>query len=119
MNIREFISVDKAYSEAEAEIKAWVESSYPGLSIEFEPHIEIVKIDQAANYTKRRVRKIVEAVNIKIGEIMEQHAERIYIAERLERIYKNHPHWSIDVESIEDIKKNKQFLEYFNELILR
>lgn len=119
MNIREFISVDKAYSEAEAEIKAWVESSYPGLSIEFEPHIEVVKIDQTADYAKNRTHKIVEVINIKIGDIMEQHAEEIYIAERLERIYKNHSDWNIDVNSIEDIKNNKEFLKYLDELILR
>lgn len=119
MKIREFINVDKEYSEAENEIKAWVESSYPGLSIEFEPHIEVVQIDKAVKFTKRRVRKIVEAVNIKIGDIMEKRAERIYIAERLERIYKNHPEFDIDVESIADIKENKQFLKYLDELILR
>ena len=118
MKVRDFISEDKEYAAAEKEIRKWVEKSYPGLSIDFEPHIEIVQVNPVVVYPPERVKKIVEAVNIKIGDIMESRAERIYIAERLERIYKNHPRFNIDVESIDDIKKNKLFLKYLKELII-
>jgi hypothetical protein len=118
MKVRDFISEDKEYAAAEKEIREWVEKSYPGLSIDFEPHIEIVQTSPIVVYPPERVKKIVEAVNIKIGDILESRAERIYIAERLERIYKNHPRFNIDVESIDDIKKNKLFLKYLKELIV-
>jgi hypothetical protein len=118
MKVRDFISEDKEYAAAEKEIREWVEKSYPGLSIDFEPHIEIVQVNPVVVYPPERVEKIVEAVNIKIGDILESRAERIYIAERLERIYKNHPRFNIDVESIDDIKKNKLFLKYLKELIV-
>lgn len=118
MKVRDFISEHKEYTEAEKEIREWVEKSYPGLSIDFEPHIEIVQVNPVVVYSPERVKKIVEAVNIKIGDILESRAERIYIAERLERIYKNHPRFNIDVESIDDIKKNKLFLKYLKELIV-
>src|SRR5690554_1215731 len=100
MKLKEFISEDKEYTAAETEIREWVEKSYAGLSIDFEPHIEIVQVNPAIVYPPERVKKIVEAVNIKIGDIMESRAERIYIAERLQRIYKKHPHFNIEVESI-------------------
>ena len=118
MKVRDFINEHKEYTEAEKEIREWVEKSYPGLSIDFEPHIEIVQTSPVVVYPPERVKKIVEAVNIKIGDILESRAERIYIAERLERIYKNHPRFDIDVESIDDIKKNKLFLKYLKELIV-
>ena len=118
MKVRDFINEHKEYTEAEKEIREWVEKSYPGLSIDFEPHIEIVQTSPVVVYPPERVKKIVEAVNIKIGDILESRAERIYIAERLERIYKNHPRFDIDVESIDDIKKNKLFLKYLKELII-
>jgi hypothetical protein len=120
MNLREFISEAAVYKKCENIIRAWVEETYPGLSIEFDPHLEIVQTDPAKKFTKRRVRQIVEATNIKIGDVLEQHAEEIYIAERLERIYKNHPTFDIEnVTSIEDIKRNKKFLRYLDELIIR
>lgn len=119
MNIKDFISEKAVYKKTEEEIKTWVEMSYPGLSIEFEPHLEIVQIDKTKRFKKSRVHKITEAVNIKIGNILEQHAEEIYIAERLERIYKKNPTFNIEVESIEDIKKNKDFLFELNNLIIQ
>lgn len=118
MKVRDFINEHKEYAAAEKEIREWVEKSYPGLSIDFEPHIEIVQTSPVVVYPPERVKKIVEAVNIKIGDILESRAERIYIAERLERIYKNHPRFNIDVESIDDIKKNKLFLKYLKELVI-
>ena len=119
MELREYISESAVYKKIEEEITAWVERSYPGLSIEFEPHLELVQTDAGKRFTKPRVAKIVEAVNSKIGEIMEEHAEEIYIAERLERIYRRHPEFTIDVESMEDVKRNKRFLRYLDELVIR
>ena len=120
MKLRNYINTDKEYKLVEDEIRKWVEKYYPGLSIEFNwPAPEIVQIDPKARYSVSRVRKIVEVVNIKIGDIMENHAEKIYIAERLDRIYARHPDFDIDVENIDDIKRNPQFLEYLNELVIR
>lgn len=120
MEIKDFISTEKEYKAAEDEIRTWVENTYHGLSIEFDwPAPEVVQVDKSVRYTKRRVRKIIEVVNIKIGEILEKRAERLYIAERLERIYAKHPDFNIDVESIEDIKTNPKFLRYLDELIIR
>lgn len=116
MELRQYINTDKEYSQAENEIRQWVEQSYPGLSIEFCPHLEIVQTDARKRYKPSRVKKIVEAVNIKIGDIMEQRAERIYIAERLERIYKHHPNFTLDVNDMADIKTHPLFLQYLKEL---
>lgn len=120
MKIRDYINTEKEYKTAEEEIRAWVEASYPGLSIEFNyPAPEVVQVDSTVHFTKRRVRKIIEAVNIKIGDVLEKNSERIYMAERLDRIYAKHPDFDLDIESVEDIKRNPQFLKYLNELILR
>ena len=119
MKLRDYINTDKEYLAAEAEIREWVEQTYKGLSIDFYPHLEVVQIDATVKFTKRRTRKIIEVVNIKIGDIMETRAERIYIAERLDRIYAKHPKFDLDVESIDDIKKDPKFLKYLDELILR
>jgi hypothetical protein len=119
MRLREFINTDREYTRVEQEIKAWVEKSYPGLSIEFTPHLEIVQTDPKRHFKSSRVKRITEAVNIKIGDVMERNAERIYIAERLDRIYKNHPEFDLEVESIADIKTSPLFLQYLSELIIR
>jgi len=120
MKLKEFINTNAEYDKAVVEIKEWVEQSYPGLSIEFDwPAPEIVRTDESVNFTKRRIRNITEAVNIKIGDVLEKYAESIYIAERLDRIYEKHPEFNIEVESIEDIKRNPQFLIYLDELIVR
>lgn len=117
MRLREFLNGDIAYTRAEKEIREWVEKSYPGISIEFYPHLELVRTNKRA-ISERRCRKITEVVNIKIGEILEKHAEEIYIGERLDRIWKKHPEFDAEVESIDDIKKNPLFLSYLKELII-
>ena len=91
MELKQFLSEDAIYKKVEEEITDWVEKAYEGLSIDFYPRLEVVQIDKSKKFTKPRVRKITEAVNIKIGELLEKHAEEIYIAERLERIYKKSP----------------------------
>ena len=117
MEIHEFISNDRVYKKVEDEIRAWVEKHYPGLSIEFNwPAPEIVQVDSNVRYRSSRVRKIVEAVNIQIGNVLEAHAEEIYIADLLDRIYARHPDFSIEVQSIDDIKADKLFLRYMREL---
>lgn len=116
MKLKEFISEDKVYAKVEEEIRNWIESTYNGLSIEFEPHLEIVRTDENIDFSSEEVAKIVEVVNIKIGDIMEAHEEEIYIAEKLTQIWKKHPRFNIEVESIEDLKKDKKFLKYFKEL---
>ena len=105
-----------AYRKAEEEIRAWVEESYPGLSIEFEPHIEVVRTDAKTTVTKRRVRKIVEAVNLKIDEVLEKYAEEIYLSELVERVRGNHPEWEEEIAALRDLKQNKTFLRYMKEL---
>lgn len=119
MKLKDFINEDKVYTKVEEEIRNWIEETYQGLSIEFWPHLEIVRTNALIDYPEDRVKKITEVVNIKIGDIMEKHAEEIVIAERLTRIWKNHPRFNIDVESIEDIKRNKKFLRYLKELIIK
>ena len=119
MKLKDFINEDKVYTKVEEEIKKWVEETYQGLSIDFWPHLEIVRTSAMIDFPEDRVKKITEVVNIKIGDIMEEHAEEIIVAERLTRIWKNHPRFNIDVESIEDIKENKKFLRYLKELIIK
>lgn len=119
MKIKEFINEDKIYTQVEEEIREWVEKSYPGLSIEFYPHLEIVRTNPEIDFAKERVPKITEAVNIKIGDILEAHDEEIYIAGKLTKIWQKHPRFNIEVESIEDIKRNPKFLKYFKELTIK
>ena len=119
MKLKDFINEDKVYTKVEEVIKKWVEETYQGLSIDFFLHFEIVRTNAMIDFPEDRVKKITEVVNIKIGDIMEEHAEEIIIAERLTRIWKNHPRFNIEVESVEDIKKNKKFLKYFKELIIK
>ena len=119
MRLKDFINENLVYDKVENEIREWVEKAYPGLSIDFYPHLEIVQVDNNITIAKERAPKITEAVNIKIGDILEAHAEEIYIAERLTRIWKTHPRFNIEVESIEDIKKNAKFLKYLKELIIK
>lgn len=118
MKLREFINEDKVYTEVENEIRDWVERTYPGLTIEFCPHLEIVRNNVVIDFDEERVKKITEVVNIKIGEILERRAEEIYIAERLTRIWKSHPRFDIDVSSIEEVKRHPKFLKYLKELML-
>lgn len=120
MKLKDFISEYGEYEKAEKEIVAWVEEAYPGLTIAFYPNTcEILQTDASVHFTKRRVQKITEAVNIKIGEILEARQEPIYIASLVERIWKKHPDFDIEVESYEDIKRNQQFLDYMKELRLK
>ena len=119
MKLKEFISEDKVYTQVEEEIRNWIEKTYPGLSIDYEPHLEIVRTDKNVEFTPAEVEKIVEVVNIKIADILEAHDEEIYIAERLTRIWRNHPRFNIEVSSIEDIKRNKKFCKYLKELIIQ
>ena len=70
MRLRDFLNADIAYTRAENEIREWVETRYPGLSIDFYPHLEIVRTSKR-NFSEKRCRKITEVVNIKIGEILE------------------------------------------------
>lgn len=116
MKLKEFINEDKIYTKVENEIRVWVEEHYPGLSVDFFPHLELVRTNKSIDFAPERVPKITEVVNIKIGEIMEEHQEEIYLATKLTDIWHNHPRFNIEVESIEDIKKDKKFLKYFKEL---
>lgn len=118
MKLKEFINEDKVYTNAEREIKEWVETTYNGLSIDFYPHLEIVRINELVDYTEEQVMKITEVINIKIGDILEAHSEDIYIAERLTRIWKRHTRFNIEVSSIEDVKRHPLFLKYLKELII-
>ncbi len=116
MKIKEFINEDKVYDKVENEIREWVESTYGGLSIEFYPHLELVRTNRLLDFSKTQVEKITEVVNIKIGDILEKHAEEIFIAGRLAKIWKRHPRFNIDVSSIEELKRHPLFLKYLKEL---
>lgn len=118
MRLKEFINEKMVYDQAAQEIREWIENTYKGLSIDYYPNLEIVRTDENIDFTKDEVAKIVEVVNIKIGEILETHAEEIYIAERLTRIWEKHPRFNINVSSIEDIKRHPKFLRYLKELII-
>lgn len=119
MKLKEFLNEDKVYKEIENEIREWVENAYSGLSIEFYPHLELVRTNILIDFEQDRVKKITEAVNIKIGDILETHAEEIYIAERLTRIWQKHPRFNIDINNIEELKKHPLFLRYLKELIIK
>lgn len=120
MKLKEFINEDKVYTNIEQEIREWVENTYKGLSIDFYTNtIEIVRTNPLIDYNEDKTQKITEVVNIKIGDILEAHAEEIYIAERLTRIWRRHPRFNIEVKNINDIKRNRKFLKYLDELIIR
>jgi len=119
MKIKDFLKEHEIYLKVENEIREWVEKTYAGLSIEFYPHLELVRTSQLIDFSEEQVQKITEVVNIKIGDIMEEHAEEIYIAERLTRIWKNHPRFNPNVENIDELKKHPQFLKYLKELIIK
>jgi len=119
MKIKDFLKEHEIYLKVENEIREWVEKTYAGLSIEFYPHLEVVRTNELINFNEEQVQKITEVVNIKIGDIMEKHAEEIYIAERLTRIWKNHPRFNPDVKSVDELKKHPQFLKYLKELIIK
>ena len=119
MKLKEFINEDKVYQKVENEIRDWVEKTYSGLSIEFYPHLELVRTNALVDFDKEQVYKITEVVNIKIGDILEQHQEEIYIAERLTRIWKAHPRFNIEVNSLEDVKRHPLFLCFLKEFIIK
>ena len=119
MKLKEFINEYKAYQKAEKEITAWVEETYPGLSMDYSGNVaEIVQIDESVDYSPDRVPKIVEVVNIKIDEILEKHEEEIYISEKLTKIWEKHPTFNPEINSIDELKRNEKFLKYFKELKL-
>lgn len=120
MKLKDFINENEVYKKVENEIREWVETTYKGLSIDFYPlTMEIVRTDENIDYNKEQTKKITEVVNIKIEEILYAHREEIYIAERLTRIWKNHPKYNPEVTSIKDLKQSKRFLKYLKELIIK
>lgn len=120
MKLKEFLTEYKAYKKAEDEIVEWVEKTYPGLTMDFSGDVaEIVRTDENVDYSEDQVPKIVEVVNLKIDEILEKHEEEIYIAEKLTVIWKRHPMFNPDIESISELKKNEKFLKYLKELKIK
>lgn len=121
MKVSDLLNEERIYKQCENEIRAWVEETYPGLSIDFYANdIEIVRTDEKIDYAPEQVMKIVEVVNIKIGEILEANQEEIYLSEKVTQINKIHPRFKdYEVESIDALKKNKKFLKYFKELGLK
>lgn len=119
MKLKELIKENVVYTKVENRIREWVEKTYSGLSIEFFPHLEIVRTNELVDFKPEQVRQITEVVNIKIGDILEEHAEEIYIAERLTRIWKKHPKFNIEVADIEELKKHPLFLKYLKELVIK
>lgn len=120
MKLKEFLTEYKAYKKAEDEIVEWVEKTYPGLTMDFSGDVaEIVRTDESVDYSEEQVPKIVEVVNLKIDEILEKHEEEIYIAEKLTIIWKRHPMFNPDIESIAELKKNEKFLKYLKELKIK
>lgn len=120
MKLKDFINEEAVYKKVENEIREWVETTYKGLSIDFYPlTMEIVRTDENIDYSEEQTQKITEVVNIKIEDILYAHREEIYIAERLTRIWKNHPKYNPEVNSLEDLKKSKRFLKYLKELIIK
>lgn len=118
MQLKE-ISEYKIYTKCEQEIREWIETNFTGLSIDFYPHIEIVQTNKFTEYSKEQAGKIVESVNDKIAEILERHAEELYLASLVERVLKNHPRYNIELKEITDLKREKKFLEYVKELHIK
>ena len=120
MKLKDFINEEAVYKKVENEIREWVETTYKGLSIDFYPlTMEIVRTDENIDYSEEQTQKITEVVNIKIEDILYAHREEIYIAERLTRIWKNHPKYNPEVNNLEDLKKSKRFLKYLKQLIIK
>ena len=120
MKLKDFINEEAVYKKVEDEIREWVETTYKGLSIDFYPlTMEIVRTDENIDYSEEQTQKITEVINIKIEDILYAHRGEIYIAERLTRIWKNHPKYNPEVNSLEDLKKSKRFLKYLKELIIK
>lgn len=120
MKLKELLTEYKAYKKAEDEIVEWVEKTYPGLTMDFSGDVaEIVRTDENVDYPEEQVPKIVEVVNLKIDEILEKYEEEIYIAEKLTVIWKRHPMFNPDIESIAELKKNEKFLKYLKELKIK
>ena len=69
--------------------------------------------------SKDEIKTIVDEINLKIDDFLENKAESIYIAELLTRIWKKHPEFNIEVEKMEDIKLDPLFLCYLKELNLK
>lgn len=115
MQLKE-ISEYKVYEKCEKEIREWVEANYAGLSIDFYPHIEIVRTNRFTEYSKEQAEKIVESVNDKIAEILEKYAEELYLSSLAERVAKNHPKYNVELKKITDLKSEKVFLKYIKEL---
>lgn len=119
MRLKKLLNENEVYCKVENEIREWVEKTYSGLSIEFYPHLEIVRTNELIDFSQEQVKKIVEVVNLKIEELLEKYDEEIYIAERLTRIWKKHPEFNPEIENIEELKKHPKFLKYLKELIIR
>lgn len=119
MKLKELINENAIYIKVENKIREWVEKTYSGLSIDFFPHLEIVRTNELVDFKPEQVQQITEVVNIKIGNILEEYAEEIYIAERLTRIWKKHPKFNIEVADIEELKKHPLFLKYLKELVIK
>ena len=43
MKLKDFISEDKVYTKVEEKIRNWIAETYQGLSIDFWPHLEILR----------------------------------------------------------------------------
>lgn len=120
MKLKQLINEYKVYCRIEDEVRAWVEKTYPGLTFECTPNrMEIVRTSEDIDYPEDRVLKIVEAVNLKIDGLLEANEEEIYISEKLTQIWKKHPRFNPEIESIEELKTNKKFLTYFKELSIK
>jgi len=132
MKLHELLDEGRVYEKVEEEIRAWMKERFNGVyDIEFHhyptfdekgkrlPDCEIVQCLPVVRQSKKAAEKIVAEVNNKIDEILQAHDEEIYLSERLTRIYARHPNFkNANIGSIEELKKNKLFLKYLNELVI-
>jgi hypothetical protein len=133
MKLHELLDEGRVYNEVEQEIRDWILQKYNGVyDIEFHnkpafddkgrrlPDCEIVQCVPVVRQTPETAQEVVRTVNQKIDEILQEYDEDIYLSERLTRIYKMHPRFkNTEIDSIAELKKDKRFLIYLKELIIK
>jgi hypothetical protein len=133
MKLNDLINENRVYAAVEQEIHDWITQKYNGVyDIEFHntpayddkgrrlPDCEIVQCVPIVQQSQKTAQRIVHTVNQKIDEVLTAHDEEIYFSERLTRIYKAHPKFqNADINSIAELKKDKRFLMYLQELIIK
>jgi hypothetical protein len=121
MKLSEWIKPSyEVYDKCLDSAREWIEKTYAGLSLEIaNEKIEVVRTDTKIDYTPLECERIVDALNLKLDEILETYDDEIVLSERVERIRRNHPRFDPPVADIKELKRDKKFLKYLKELIIK